>query len=169
MYPWRIKFWMQKHSETSKVHPQFVFVVGKFFLHLSVISPSLFGWTKFFPSRCSSGQLKCSFEKSAENLLPENPFFFAQWTKRSGNFSFNWISHFLKLFFWTQKMKFWQPFRKNFDKSREIFDHDPKLKIKQFRRESFSICSFGHVECTFETFGEKTSTKKAKSLRWISK
>ena len=121
MYPWRINFWMQKHSETSKGHPQYIFVVGKNFLHLSVLSFSLFLLNKFFPSKFSSGQVKCSFEKSAENILPENPCFFTQWTKRNGNFSFSWNSHFLKLLFWTQKTKFWHPFWKNFDKMQGSF------------------------------------------------
>ena len=164
MYPWRINFWMQKHSETSKGHPQYIFVVPKSFFHLSVISRFPFWFNKRFFLKSFFWTIKMQFWEICWNYLPENPCFFARWTKRSGNFLFNWNIHFLEVLFWTQKMKFWQTFRENFDKMPARFRSSSEIeKKKQFLEEHFLIRSFGHVECNFETFDEKISTNKRKA------
>ena len=162
MYPWRINFWMQKHSETSKGHPQYIFVAGKNFLHLSVLSFSLFCWTKFFHSKFSSGHVKCSFEKCAENILPENPCLFAQWTKRSRNFFSIEIPTSSSCSSGRKKWKFDKPSGKISTKCRKNFDQSPKLQTKTISRRAFFDSSFGHVECNFETFDETISTKSEK-------
>ena len=125
-------------------------------IYLSFWSNKIFSLKSFF----WTSKMQCW--EVCWKIFARKSLFFCSMDKTEWKLFFNWNSHFLELLFWTQKMKFWQPFGKISTKCREVFDQDPKLKKKQFRREYIFICSFGHVECNFETFGENRSQKKRK-------
>ena len=67
---------------------------------------------KYFSSEYSSGHLECSFENPAGKFSPKGRKFFAQCPKMmKKKVFFSKILLFVKIFFWTRRMQFWQPGR----------------------------------------------------------
>ena len=146
-----------------KITALYIFVDDKSFRHLSVRPLTFLFYPKVFPQKIPV-KVEYSFEKFAENVLRGTPIFFAQSTKITDNFFFNWISHYLEIFFPTHKMHFRQPCRKIFDKMTDSVCSSSQIeKSICFQNESLSICSFGHVEGVFENFPKKNLTEERKS------
>ena len=73
----------------------------------------------------------------------------------------NWNSFFLKLFFWTRKMHFWQPRWKSFGRMKVSFYSLSEIhENKYFQVENFSICSIGQVQVVLRNLTERILTKE---------
>ena len=132
-------------------------------------------------SKCTEGQVECSFDYPTKKSLTKGRVIFALGTMQK-NLSRKMF--FLKVLIWTGKMQFWQGSRKFLPGMTKFFAQSPEKKNKKrtritkkswknlwfSRKEPLSLnCFYRYLLCSFETTAGYFCTKCGKSFAQCSK
>ena len=127
-------------------------------------------------ANCSYGDVKWSFDGTAEIFPTKGPKIFAQGPKKLGKHRFLKKMFFRKLFLWTSRIEFWHTLRNFFEKRPKSFFSMCKINLKNLKFSEHCLssdCSYGDVKCKFDnpskSFSEKGQKFLAQGLKLIQK